>query len=76
VRFSPVPVVARLQLGASIAIAHAPDEQPAGASAVVAGIVAATVRPILRQYHIPGMAVTAAYGILTALGPMQRRSSP
>jgi beta-lactamase class C len=62
VRASLLAVVALLQLGAPVASAHAPDDQPVGATGVVAGIVAATVRPVLQQYHIPGMAVGIVSG--------------
>lgn len=61
-RSSCVAVIALLQLSASVAIAHPPDCQSAGAASALAGIVAATVRPVLRQQHIPGMAVGIVSG--------------
>lgn len=54
--------VALLPLGASLAVAHSPDNHPVGNASVVAGIVDATVRPVLKRYHIPGMAVGIASG--------------
>ncbi len=56
-RNSLVAAVALLQLGAAVAAAHSPDNQPPGATSVVSAIVAGTVRPVLKQYDIAGMAV-------------------
>lgn len=49
--------VALVSLSAAVAGAHSPEHPPVGAANKVAGMVNATVRPVLEKYRIPGMAV-------------------
>lgn len=59
-------VVALLSLWASGAAAHPADDPRAGTAAVTSSVLAdvvdETVRPVLAQHHIPGMAVGIAAG--------------
>jgi beta-lactamase class C len=60
VRSSFLVAVALLPLCASVASAHTPDNHPLGTDRGLAGVVDEAVRPVLGQYHIPGMAVGIA----------------
>jgi beta-lactamase class C len=68
VRHSLLAAVALLSLEASAARARAPGSQPpagtlaSATAAAMTRVVDATVRPVMEQYHIPGMAVGIASG--------------